>query len=216
MAWAISAQAAYDTKPCPTCQGLGYIRIPQSSVKYDCRTCHAKGKVPVSREEKEEIEREAQSASDLMQQFNLSPQDYETYTQIVKQAMTQVPVYDPCPICGGTGKCKACGGYMNTTLDYDLCTVCGGSGLCISCNGEKRILVGYQDNPNKDQLIAAARSILYHQSSPDPSSLADEPAVSLDNFTPNKFLGFNINKDDVFAIIGLLIGAFILYRIFKD
>ena len=48
-------------------------------------------------------------------------------------------VVETCQACGGSGRCRQCGGVQNLSIDADvasLCRVCGGGGLCIACNGQ--------------------------------------------------------------------------------
>lgn len=165
-------------KTCRVCGGLGHAFGNSSII---CSGCNGRGTVPDSPEEQrraaQERERYAESANDIMEQYNLSPEEYFAYEELIKQAMTQVPVYQDCTGCGGTGKCRQCGGYMNVSLDDALCWVCQGSGFCIACGGTGRILTGYQDNPNKDQLIQRSKEILNHggrRPSPNPNPVIDD------------------------------------------
>lgn len=150
-------------KTCRVCGGLGHASGNSSII---CSGCNGRGTVPDSPEEQrraaQDRERYADNANDMMEQFNLSPDEYFAYEELIKQAMTQVPVYQDCTACNGTGDCRQCGGYMNVSLDDDLCWVCQGSGICPACRGAGRNLLGYQDNPNKDQLIQRAKEILNH------------------------------------------------------
>ncbi|MBO4730677.1 MAG: hypothetical protein J5593_04315 [Bacteroidaceae bacterium] len=150
-------------KTCRVCGGLGH---PFGNSQIVCSACGGSGIAPASASDqmREARDREnyANSANDLMESYNLTPEEYFAYEELIKQAMEQVPVYETCATCGGTGDCSMCGGYMNVSLDDDLCRVCGGSGICISCSGAGRMLLGYQDNPQKQQLIDRANEILHH------------------------------------------------------
>ncbi|MBQ7461637.1 MAG: hypothetical protein IJS63_05200 [Bacteroidaceae bacterium] len=107
-----------------------------------------------------EIDDYAKAAGDMMDAYNLTPQEVIAFNDLLKEAMKMVPVYVNCTACGGTGKCKQCGGYMNVSLDGPLCRICRGSGFCIACNGNRQTLIGYQENPYKDQYIKRAKEIL--------------------------------------------------------
>lgn len=149
---------AQNYKRCPTCAGLGSIGGTE------CRGCGGKGLVPMSASDmakrQKEIDDYADATAGMMDAFNLTPQEAIAYGDLIKEAMTQVPVYETCTTCGGTGKCNACGGYMNVSLDGPLCPICGGSGFCIACDGKRQFLRGYQENPNKDMYIQRAKEIL--------------------------------------------------------
>lgn len=153
------------TKTCRVCGGLGHVPGRSDII---CSGCSGTGRQALSpyeqRKEQKENDDYAKSANDMMNAYNLTPEEYFAYEELVKQAMTQVPVYQNCTVCNATGKCKQCGGYMNVSLDGPLCMVCSGSGICISCQGSGKHLLGYQDNPNKAQLIARAKEILNHGS----------------------------------------------------
>lgn len=174
----IEAQSGYKT--CPSCQGTGH---PFAHSEMTCSRCGGTGKIARSasemRREARDNERYANSANDLMQQFNLSPQEFFAFEELMKQAMTQVPVYQSCIGCGGTGKCKGCGGVMNLSLDGPLCRICGGSGICVGCKGLGQIKIGMQENPNKQQLIQRANEILHsHENTSSSSSSFSSPGIS--------------------------------------
>jgi len=159
----VCMEAAGGEKNCPVCGGTGHP-FGQSDVL--CQRCYGSGRVPLSPAEEQrearERERYAEGANDLMEAYGLTPEEYFAYEELTRQAMQQMPVYDKCTSCEGTGNCKMCGGYMNLSLDGDLCMLCGGSGVCPVCRGAGQFLVGYQDNPNKDQLLQSANDILNH------------------------------------------------------
>ena len=163
----LSASVATQARTCRVCGGLGHAFGHSEII---CSACNGSGQEAPSAAEqmRENRDREnyANSANDLMEAYNLTPEEYFAYEELIKQAMEQVPVYQTCTACNGSGDCSMCGGYMNVSLDDDLCRVCGGSGVCISCGGAGRMTVGYQDNPNKDQLIQRAKEILNHGSQP--------------------------------------------------
>jgi len=152
-------------KTCPTCGGLGH---PFGRNDITCQGCGGRGTVPLSaaEEQREQRNREnyANSANDIMEQYGLTPDEYFAYEELVRQAMTEQPVYQTCNTCGGTGNCIKCGGYMNLSLDDDLCFLCGGSGVCTICRGSGQHFVGYQENPMKEQLIQQANEMLRHGS----------------------------------------------------
>lgn len=182
MSISIAIVAQSGTKQCPSCMGTGH---PFGHSEMTCSRCGGSGRIARSasemRREARDNERYANSANDLMQQFNLSPQEFFAYEELIKQAMTQVPVYQDCTGCGGTGRCKQCGGVMNVSLDGPLCRICGGSGMCIGCNGLGKLKIGMQENPNKQQLIQRANEILHsHENSPSSSSPGISPSTSLD------------------------------------
>ena len=158
-------------RTCRVCGGLGHAFGHSEIV---CSACNGSGQeAPTAAEQMREArdrENYANSANDLMETYNLTPEEYFAYEELIKQAMEQVPVYQTCTACNGTGDCSMCGGYMNVSLDDDLCRVCGGSGVCITCGGAGRMTVGYQDNPNKEQLIQRAKEILYHGQPPQSGS----------------------------------------------
>ena len=148
-------------KICRVCGGLGHA-FGNSDI--ECSSCHGRGRVPMTADEERKASRErenyADNANDMMEQNNLTPEEYFAFEELMKQAMTQQPVYQECHACGGTGNCRQCGGYMNVSLDGPLCMVCSGSGICIACRGAGKTQVGYQDNPNKEQLVKRAQEIL--------------------------------------------------------
>lgn len=148
-------------KTCGACGGLGHA-FGNSNIR--CSGCNGTGRVPLSaaeqRREQKEIDNYANSANDMMNAYNLTPQEFFAYEELIKESMRKVPIYQPCGACNSTGKCRQCGGYMNVSLDGPLCSVCGGSGICIACRGAGQFKVGEQDNPNKAQLIKRAKEIL--------------------------------------------------------
>lgn len=161
MSMVIDMQAG--EKTCPVCAGLGHA-YGRSDIT--CSRCNGRGLVPLSAAEEQrearDRERYSDNANDMMEQFNLSPEEFFAYEELIKQSMTKVPIYQNCTSCGGTGNCRQCGGYMNVSLDGDLCMICQGSGICIACKGAGKIKIGEQDNPQKEQLIQRAKEILNH------------------------------------------------------
>jgi hypothetical protein len=115
-----------------------------------------------------ELEREAENDARFMEMNNLTPQELFAFQDLIRQAMTQVPVYQQCTACNN-GRCRACGGYMNVSLDGPLCRVCGGSGQCPACRGMGQIQVGLQENPNKEMLIQRSIEILNQARERDPN-----------------------------------------------
>lgn len=152
------ALQAQNLKRCRTCGGFGHIG------NVECKGCNGKGLVPMSASDmarrQKEIDDYAKAAGALMDTHNLTPQEVIAFNDLLKEAMKMVPVYVNCTACGGTGKCKQCGGYMNVSLDGPLCRICGGSGFCPACGGNRQILMGYQENPNKDLYIKRSKEIL--------------------------------------------------------
>ena len=151
-------------KLCNVCGGSGHV-FGHSDIP--CSRCKGKGRIPLSaseeRREARDRENYANNANDMMEAYNLTPQEYFAFEELMKEAMKKVPIYQNCTACGGTGNCSQCGGAMTISLEDDFyCRVCGGSGICIGCNGAKQIKIGEQDNPQKEQLIQRAKEILNH------------------------------------------------------
>ena len=153
--------------PDATAQEIGerlVERVPEVISNVECKGCNGKGLVPMSASDmarrQKEIDDYAKAAGALMDTHNLTPQEVIAFNDLLKEAMKMVPVYVNCTACGGTGKCKQCGGYMNVSLDGPLCRICGGSGFCPACGGNRQIMMGYQENPYKDQYIKRAKEIL--------------------------------------------------------
>ena len=210
-------------KTCRVCGGLGHAFGHSEIV---CSACGGSGTEPLSASEqmRESRDREnyANSANDLMETYNLTPEEFFAYEELIKQAMEQVPVYQTCSACNGTGDCSMCGGYMNVSLDDDLCRVCGGSGICISCRGAGRMTIGYQDNPNKEQLIQRAKEILYHGQPPQgesPDAYGSSDMSGGDGLSAGSYFPSSKRSTPVWAIILaiLILGAigWFVYRRWK-
>lgn len=193
-------------KTCRVCGGLGH---PFGHNEIVCSACGGSGVAPVSASEqmREARDREnyANSANDMIESYNLTPEEYFAYEELIKQAMEQVPVYQTCSACNGTGDCSMCGGYMNVSLDDDLCRVCGGSGVCISCGGAGRMTIGYQDNPNKEQLIQRAKEILYHGQPPQSESQDTYGAYNNSGDTPGIDNSYLYRKRGTPVVVILLV-----------
>lgn len=191
-------------RTCRVCGGLGHAFGHSEIV---CSACNGSGQeAPTAAEQTREArdrENYANSANDLMETYNLTPEEYFAYEELIKQAMEQVPVYQTCTACNGTGDCSMCGGYMNVSLDDDLCRVCGGSGVCITCGGAGRMTIGYQDNPNKEQLIQRAKEILYHGQTPQGGSQDTYGAYGNPDDTP-------FGSDPLYRKKGTPVGVIIL------
>lgn len=207
-------------KKCPVCGGLGHA-FGRSDII--CSACNGSGRVPLSASEqmREDRDREnyANSVNNLMEAYNLTPEEFFAYEELMKQAMEQVPVYQTCTACNGTGNCSQCGGYMNVSLDDDLCRVCGGSGCCIACRGAGRLTVGYQENPNKEQLIQRAKEILTHGSAHPEGYNNPGVVTSSDNsfgdFDPSaRSKGVPVGTI-ILSILGVAALGFIGYKLFK-
>ena len=200
-------EAQSGTKTCPSCGGSGH---PFGHSELTCGRCNGSGRIAQSASEMQREARDnaryADNANDLMEQFNLSPEEFFAYEELIKEAMQQVPVYQTCTACNGTGDCQMCGGYMNVSLDDDLCRVCGGSGQCLGCKGLGKLQVGYQDNPNKEQLIQRANELLHsHEASPSGST------SSAGNATLNNAGSEFFSNEQTPAESGSSQGAFILF-----
>lgn len=101
------------------------------------------------------------SSGDLMELYNLTSEEVLLFQDLLKQAYTNIEVYEKCTVCNGSTKCILCGGRMAIGLDDPICIACGGSGLCITCKGLGEIFVGYQENPDKEIIIEKAYKILH-------------------------------------------------------
>ena len=46
-----------------------------------------------------------------------------------------------CNECGGSGRCRNCGGtgYMGDVMDHNVCPVCGGTTKCQACGGTGQV-----------------------------------------------------------------------------
>lgn len=178
-------------KLCNVCGGSGHV-FGHSDIP--CSQCKGRGRIPLSATEEQrearDRERYANGANDLMEAYNLTPQEYFAYEELIKEAMKSVPIYETCSACGGTGNCRQCGGVMTISLDGDYCRVCGGSGICIGCQGAKQIKIGEQENPQKDLLIQRAKEILSHG---EQSGANGENAFGNQNSAGNMATGGNDN-----------------------
>ncbi len=202
----LSASIVTQAKTCRVCGGIGHAFGHSDIV---CSACNGTGQEASTAAEqmREARDREnyANSANDMMEAYNLTPEEYFAYEELIKQAMEQVPVYQTCSACNGTGDCSMCGGYMNVSLDDDLCRVCGGSGVCITCGGAGRMTVGYQDNPNKEQLIQRAKEILYHGQPPQSESQDIYGAYSNPGDTPESDSSYLYRKRGTPVVVILLV-----------
>lgn len=94
-----------------------------------------------------------------------SSQEYEIFKNCVGQLATGVKTYIDCSICGGSGDCKYCGGYMNVSIYApvsSICSYCGGSGICAGCSGKGHSGIYYKmpEGEEKEQLQKAVDNLL--------------------------------------------------------
>lgn len=94
-------------------------------------------------------------------QIYWTPQEYEAYKSCLGQLNQGVKTYIDCSICGGSGDCKYCVGYMNVSLDApvsSICSYCGGSGVCAGCGG-KGYSGTYYKKPTGEEKAQLERAI---------------------------------------------------------
>ena len=157
----LSASIVTQARTCRVCGGLGHAF---GHIDIVCSACNGTGQEASTAAEqmREARDREnyANSANDMMEAYNLTPEEYFAYEELIKQAMEQVPVYQTCSACNGTGDCSMCGGYMNVSLDDDLCRVCGK--YCIMASRLKaraRTYTAHTATPVTHPKVIAATSI---------------------------------------------------------
>ena len=212
----VGIQADYDTKPCKLCKGLGYRRV--GDIKVTCFGCKD-GRVPVTTEEKREIDMQAASAAYFMRHYNMTPEDYVAFTNLIQAAYQQVPNYIDCKSCNKTGKCSLCGDPNYASPD-GFCNMCAGTGICQICNGSGHILMGYRDNPNMDLLLDRATSLLkyYEERANSKSVSGTEPQPNTEDISNNLTQNLpanNSSSDDWLYIVGIIAACFIGYKLFK-
>ena len=111
---------------CSTCRGTGQLR---------CSTCGGSGQVTVY--ESEMRSRQVQKLINVG--FDENGQPFEEWGYETEYYTVQVPKYQTCSSCGGTGQggeCGTCSGDGKVT-----CTQCNGSGTvyCTQCGGTGKI-----------------------------------------------------------------------------
>ena len=89
----LSASVTTEARTCRVCGGLGHAFGHSEII---CSACNGSGQEAPSAAEqmRENRDREnyANSANDLMEAYNLTPEEYFAYEELIKQAMEQVPV----------------------------------------------------------------------------------------------------------------------------
>ena len=219
---ALGIQANYDTKPCKLCDGLGYRRI--NGVKADCFRCYGSGREKTTEQDHREIDRQADEVVNFMRHYNMSPEDYAAFTNLIEQAYKQVPYYQDCKSCKTTGACSLCSDPAFASSD-GFCNVCAGTRICQICQGSGRIKLGYKDNPNKDVMIEQA--IRFLKSYEDNAAPNSAPSSNIDanpSSDPSTDFVSNLpvssssssSSNDWMYVIGLLVLGFIVYRLIKS
>lgn len=184
MVAALVAMTAIADKQCPRCHGAGKIvAIPEvgnygvertkkqcpicggmyfSGHRCTCPDCGGSGRVAghtsPSDREGSASDRLADQGRDFNQQW-LSVHEYSLMQNQLAHINDYVRVEDECTVCGGTGKCKQCGGVRAITWDADIrdmCRVCGGDGFCIACRGKGTSggHIEYVNSPEQKEIMA--------------------------------------------------------------
>ena len=199
---------------CPHC---GQIIMKNESHWDICPVCDGSQQVSSSSDQRSQDRLEA--AEDALLEY-MTPQELLLMEELMRQIYTQVPNYIPCTICGGTGNCQQCGGYMNISLDGPFCQICGGSGCCISCGGKGYSHIEYIDNPNRDILIQRVNELINGAQN---RSQQQEEVYSFDNdgasavATPGWSIAALLLLC-VFGLVGIIVLAvagFFLYKVLK-
>lgn len=217
----IGIQASYDTKPCKLCHGLGYRQV--CGTRVDCFVCYGSGRVKTTEQDHREIDRQASEVVNFMRHYNMSPEDYAVFMNLIEGAYKQVPYYQDCKSCKTTGVCSLCSDPMFASAD-GYCNMCANTRICQICHGSGKIKLGYKDNPNKDVMIEQAIKFLKHYEentnpnpapSPDPNLYPNQDSNQDFNSDPTPFSSSSSSSNDWMYVIGLLVLGYIVYRLFK-